>query len=519
MKKKVLMNKKLLVGLIVAGILICGALVFLFLPKPAPEGCYVGVYIPSAPYSMEGLIQFEDSIGHKVGIVMWFMGSTDSFPPDACEEVINHGAIPLITWQPFLRGGENGDLLDYIAAGGWDSYLREWAQAARAFGKSVLIRWGHEFNGYWYDWSVPANDNDPNKFIQAWRHVHDIFTDEGATNVKWVWCPYHLSNPDEPWNDPLLAYPGDEYVDWVGLDGYNFGTSQGWSEWLPFRSIYASLIRIYSTRYPDKPIMIAEFASSEEGGDKDAWIRELLPALVDMPQIKAIVWFNTEKETDWRVESSPESLEAFREIMENDYFIEGSPGLWDLPERYTAPENVWPTTSVIESMPFYVYSDYMETTNHFYPTGWMGDYSDIDMNEQWTENTHSGSTCIKVVYSAESQQKFWAGVYWQNPPNNWGVVDGGFNLSNATKLSFWARGENGGERVQFKMGGIAGQHPDSAVMSAGTLTLSDNWEKYEIDLTGRDLSYISGGFVWVAKGEAGYNPEGCTFYLDDIVYE
>jgi hypothetical protein len=69
------------------------------------------------------------------------------------------------------------------------------------------------------------------------------------------------------------------------------------------------------------------------------------------------------------------------------------------------------------------------------------------------------------------------------------------------------------------MGGIAGYYPDSTVATLGTVTLTENWQKYEIDLSKKDLSYISGGFVWVAKAEAGYNPEGCTFYLDDIVYE
>lgn len=504
-----------------AVVILCAAaasLVFFARVGSPPEGVYLGVYLPAAPTSMESLAEFENMTGADVAILMWFTHSTDDFPRDGAEKVSNSGAIPLITWQPFSRGGEPGYLLDYISDGGWDTYIRKWAREARDFGRPILLRWGHEFNGYWYPWSVAANGRDPEKFIRAWRHVHDIFEEEGATNVKWVWCPYHLSNPDEPWNDPLLSYPGDDYVDWIGLDGYNWGTTQGWSEWLPFRSIYASLIRMYSTAFPGKPIMIAEFSSAEEGGDKPSWIRELLPALADMPQIKAVVWFNVQKEADWRVNSSPESLEAFRELVENEMIIRGPGGLWDLPERYRAPENWWPTAEP-EEMPFYVYTDYLSRGNHFYPTGWMGDYTDMEMDEGWTENPHSGSTCIRVVYRAESKQKYWAGVYWQNPANNWGMSDGGFNLSGASKLTFWARGENGGERVQFKMGGIAGYYPDSTVATLGVVTLTDNWEKYEIDLRGKDLSYISGGFCFVVKAEAEYNPEGCTFYLDDIAYE
>jgi len=498
-------------------LLVVSAVIFLR-PKQISEGVYFGVYLPAAPFSIDSLREFENMTGAKLAIVMWFMQSTDSFPSDAVERVHSYGAIPLITWQPFLRGGENGYLLDYISAGGWDDYLREWAREAKKSGKTVFIRWAHEFNGYWYPWSVPANGQDPQKFVRAWKHVVDIFRQEKANNVQWVWCPYHLSNPDEPWNDPLLAYPGDEYVDWIGLDGYNWGTSQGWSEWLPFRSIYSSLIRIYSTAFPRKPIMIAEFASAEEGGDKAAWIEELPEALKDMPQIRAVVWFNTQKEADWRVNSSPQSLQTFRKIMENRIFLRGSAGLSDVSKRYKPPDNFWPSAGRIENMPFYVYSDYLSRSNHFYPTGWMGDYSDIQIEEACTENPYSGSTCIKVIYSAQSKQKYWAGVYWQNPPNNWGMMDGGFNLTRANKLVFWARGERGGERVQFKMGGIAGYYPDSAVATSGILTLTENWQRYEIDLKGKDLSYISGGFVFVVKAEAGYNPEGCTFYLDEIFY-
>lgn len=486
-------------------------------PTPA-QGVYLGVYLPAAPFSMESVHEFENMTGARVGMVMWFAQSTDQFPSDAVERVHAFGAVPLITWQPFLRGGENGYLLDYIASGGWDEYLHGWAREAKKCGKTVMIRWAHEFNGYWYPWSISSNGQDPQKFIKAWRHVVEIFRRDGAKNVQWVWCPYHLSNPDEPWNDPLLAYPGDDYVDWIGLDGYNWGTSQNWSEWLSFKSIYSSLIRIYSTAFPNKPIMIAEFASAEEGGDKPAWIRELPQALSEMPQIKAVVWFNTKKETDWRVNSTQESLQAFREIMENRIFVKGAGGLADLPRRYRSPENWWPAAKRVENMPFYVYSDYRDGRNHFYPTGWMGDYSDIQMDEAWTENAHSGSSCIRVTYLGTGQ-KCWAGVYWQNPPNNWGAVDGGFNLSGARRLVFWARGENGGEVVQFKMGGIAGDYPDSASATAGTLTLTENWRRYEIDLTRKDLSYISGGFVFVVKSEAGYNPNGCVFYLDDICYE
>ncbi|NQT07258.1 MAG: hypothetical protein HQ575_06940 [Candidatus Omnitrophica bacterium] len=171
-----------------------------------------------------------------------------------------------------------------------------------------------------------------------------------------------------------------------------------------------------------------------------------------------------------------------------------------------------------KSFPVYVDSGYFK--NHFIPSGWMGDHGDMRFNGNWKENVHSRNSCIKIVYSAEARQgNGWSGMYWQNPENNWGMrKGGGFNLSQAVKLTFWARGEKGDEIIrEFKMGGISGAYPDSDAASIGPLTLTAEWKQYTIDLTGMDLSYIIGGFCWVAS--AMDNMEGMVFYLDDIIYE
>ncbi len=479
---------------------------------------YFGAFVPGVEASMKILDQLEENIGHKLAIVNTFLPSSSNFPTEFCDRIISHGAIPMITWMPQPRNPEleHGRVLDSVAEGNWDEYIGEWAVAAREFGKPVYIRWGHEFNGYWYPWSIPANDNDPDKFIEAWRHVHDIFEQENATNVQWVWCPYLRSNPDEPWNDPLLAYPGDDYVDWIGIDEYNWGASFIWSDWLEFEQIFANKVRIFSTHFPGKPIMIAEVGCTEEsqlpGRTKSLWVRNMLDSLKRLTPIKALVWFNSYKETDWRMESSEESLDAFREILADEYIVDGAVGLWTLPEHYT-PENIWPTVQTKAEMPFYVYG---ENGGNFVASGWMGDYQSIQLDESCTENPAVGTYCMKITYDIATSKKVWAGIYWQNPPNNWGDVDGGYDLSNAEKLVFWARGENGGEKVNFKLGGISGRYPDSAYVVFGTVSLSTEWKQYEIDLSGHDLSYISGGFVWVAKEDE--NPEGCTLYLDEIRY-
>jgi len=168
---------------------------------------------------------------------------------------------------------------------------------------------------------------------------------------------------------------------------------------------------------------------------------------------------------------------------------------------------------------FKVYTDARSPDNHYIPAGYMGDYSDIKIEAASFDNPHGGTTCIKVTYSnAVSQGARWAGLYWQSPANNWGDRKGGFDLTGATKLTFWARGANGGERVEeFKMGGITGLYPDSDIAGIGPVMLTTDWQKYEIDLNGKDLSYISGGFCWGTNIDV--NPDGATFYLDDIKYE
>lgn len=168
---------------------------------------------------------------------------------------------------------------------------------------------------------------------------------------------------------------------------------------------------------------------------------------------------------------------------------------------------------------FNVFTDANARDNHYIPSGWMGDYGDMKFERAWKENPHSGTTCIKVTYTAEQKQGAgWAGIYWQNPANNWGTKPGGFDLTGAKKLVFWTRGGKGGEVIaEFKVGGITGEYSDSDQASIGPITLTTEWKRYEIDLTGLDLSYISGGFCWAAS--AMDNPDGFTLYLDDIYYE
>lgn len=174
-----------------------------------------------------------------------------------------------------------------------------------------------------------------------------------------------------------------------------------------------------------------------------------------------------------------------------------------------------------EFKPFVVYKD-KGFPNRFTPSGYMPTGECLYMNDAWTEKCVEGKSCVKVIYDIECSKKGrnWAGIYWLNPADNWGERKGGYHLSGATKLTFMARGEKGGERIEeFKIGGVGRgmDYPDSDSAFIGPVILTPEWKEYTIDLRGKDLSYISGGFAWVTNTDV--NPEACVFYLDDIEFK
>ncbi len=170
--------------------------------------------------------------------------------------------------------------------------------------------------------------------------------------------------------------------------------------------------------------------------------------------------------------------------------------------------------------PFYVFTSKGSRKNHYVPSGFMPNGNCITFSDTWQENCHTEKTCMRIVYDvacSRGDQK-WAGVYWLNPANNWGTRKGGYDLTGATKMTFWARGEKGGEQVQeFTVGGVSGNYPDTDTAVIGPVILGTKWRQYTIDLRGKDLSYISGGFSWTSSEDV--NPEDCTFYLDEIRFE
>ncbi|HSX58517.1 MAG TPA: glycosyl hydrolase [Candidatus Saccharimonadales bacterium] len=233
------------------------------------------------------------------------------------------GTIPIISWEPWspFNGVNQPDYkLSNIANGNFDSYVKNSALAIKAYNKPVFLRFAHEMNGNWYPWGGTVNGNSASDYITAYRHVHDIFAQNGVGNVTWIWCPDTWSFPQFNGNNISDYYPGSGYVDWVGLDGYNFGNSKAGQKWKSFTELFSPGYKQVSGY--NKPIMIAETASSESGGNKASWIASTFDREIpqNFPRIKAVIWFDINKETDWDLASSPTSMSQFKNSVANDIY-------------------------------------------------------------------------------------------------------------------------------------------------------------------------------------------------------
>ncbi len=302
-----------------------------------PPVIYWGAYIAAniyglstiPPWDMQAVDIFGAHAGKQVSILHWGRrwysnGAYYPFNATLMETVRQHGMISLLDWnsmdyssnldQPFFSLGS-------IISGVHDSYIRQWATDAKNWGHPFFVRFDDEMNGDWEPWSESRSYNSPGQYAQAWRHVHDIFTQVGANNVTWVWCP----NIEYSGTVPLEElYPGNSYVDWTCMDGYNWGPEPNhggrwWAFYDIFKQTYDHLLQIA----PDKPIMIGETSSTELDGSKPAWITDALVTELpsQFPKIKALVWFNVALDNmDWPIESSPASQAAFAAGIASPYY-------------------------------------------------------------------------------------------------------------------------------------------------------------------------------------------------------
>ncbi len=248
---------------------------------------------------MQPVYDLEASLGQQLYLVNWFMNFDAAWDASLVSAASQNGRIPMVSWQPTNKP------LDNIIAGQYDTYLKSWAKGAKTFGKPLYIRLMPEMNGNWTTWN-----GSPTKYVQAWKKIVNLFRAEGATNVKWVWCVNRIDEPATAQNKLELYYPGSGFVDVLAIDGFNFGTSRANSAWRSFddtfRAPYNRVIKLGT-----QPVWFTETGSSELGGDKAAWVRSMF-ASTAFPRLELITWFNENKETDWRVNSSSASLQAFK---------------------------------------------------------------------------------------------------------------------------------------------------------------------------------------------------------------
>ncbi|RYY19095.1 MAG: cellulase [Cytophagaceae bacterium] len=280
-----------------------------------PDRILLGAFDNNTEESLEPISALEDSLRTHLPIIQvysaWGSKAEEAFPRQKVEAIANLGSLPLITWEPWLSDFAPEDMpaaladaktrdkggMRAVASGSFDAYIDRWAAAAKKAGQPLLVRLGHEMNDpYRYPWG-PQN-NDPQDFIAAWQHVVSRFRLAGATNVAWVWSPH-------PAYTFAAYYPGDAFVDWVGVGTLNYGTVAAWSQWWSFADIFGKYYPQLATY--KKPIMITEFGSLKVGGRRSQWFGDALNELpTKYPLVKSIVFYHnsddnttTMKVLDW----------------------------------------------------------------------------------------------------------------------------------------------------------------------------------------------------------------------------
>ncbi|GGK98419.1 hypothetical protein GCM10007382_18330 [Salinibacterium xinjiangense] len=274
-----------------------------------------GVATPGGALAHSELDAVATLVNESPSIVMSYKDFNQALSIAELDSVRARGATSLITWEPWAWGGglsQPAYSSARVTNGTYDAYLTQWGRALAAWGQPVMLRYGHEMNGSWYPWADGVNGNAPGDFAAAWRHVHDVVTAAGATNVSWVWSP----NIPYTGSTPLAGlYPGAAYVDAVALDGYNWGTSAGWSTWQAPAALFDTGLAQLRALAPGKQIIIAETSSSEAGGSKAKWNTALVAYLAKQPDVTGFVWFHFLKEADWRINSSTTSASALARAL------------------------------------------------------------------------------------------------------------------------------------------------------------------------------------------------------------
>lgn len=278
------------------------------------DGFYKGVYFPKGNenISLRGIKEWERKTGHRNDIVSFYQAwgpeSIDKFPFNKLDNlIIKRGTTPMITWEPWSSTfqefkndsllSKNKGVMKAIAQGRFDFYLEKYALKIKELHGPVFIRFAHEFDNPFYSWSATGG-NSPEDFIKAHQYIVDFFALHGVSNVAWVWNPWKSENMD-------AYYPGDEYVDWVGVTGLNYGFAASDSNWYSFKDLYKPFSE--KSKLYKKPVMIAEFGSVSYGGNQKKWIDDAMLSIeTDFKEIKSVVFFYSAQDDNWNTTWRPE---------------------------------------------------------------------------------------------------------------------------------------------------------------------------------------------------------------------
>jgi mannan endo-1,4-beta-mannosidase len=272
-------------------------------PLLKPPRKYLGAALDGAPESLAPVQDFAGKIGKQPNLLQYYVAWGTRFDPQRVRNAWAAGALPLMVWEPFEPS------IAEIADGATNAYIRRFASAVRTLNLPMAISFGHEMNGHWYPWGTTATD--PVDYVRAWRRIHDTFLDVGAANVIWVWSPNNINPVPQVPLQPL--YPGDSYIDWIGVVGYY--TDSGAST---FSTLFGPTMAVVH-KFTHKPILIAETAS-EPGPRKHKDVADLFAGVAASPEVIGFIWFDFLKRADWRIGSDPSALAEFKRRAANDLF-------------------------------------------------------------------------------------------------------------------------------------------------------------------------------------------------------
>ena len=280
-----------------------------------------GIFENDVPENLESLDVLEERMDYDFEFVVRydFFSSPEIVPLEGLENAYRNGKTVELTFQSTYDDKLSPSNLYEILDGKYDDYFTEYASRLKEFGHPVLFRLNNEMNGDWCEYSSYHFSKDTEIFKESWKYIHDLFEKNGVENVLWVWNPHDISFPNFSWNNYLNYYPGDEYVDIVGLTGYNNGTYYPGEVWREFKELYDPIYKEYSETF-EHPLMITEFSANSIGGDKIAWINDMFKDIKRYDRLKVAIWWNN---IDWdqdgnpariyRLDESEEMLDTFKE--------------------------------------------------------------------------------------------------------------------------------------------------------------------------------------------------------------